>query len=134
MPIYHIMIKSILLSVFLFSGILVSGEKQQVMAYKTGPAFLFTYRARTFVDKTEKVCGSYSGADWIESQKHFGKLIGEYSEFYSSLNKKKKDKVNKAIGKYLGLTFRAGIRISFDLLKEIYRKAPSVLEEAYKKK
>jgi len=47
---------------------------------------------------------------------------------------KKKDKVNKAIGKYLGLTFRAGIRISFDLLKEIYRKAPSVLEEAYKKK
>ncbi len=88
-------------------------------------------RVENFVDDTKEACDSYSGRDWRESQKYFGKLIKDYSEYYSSLSQEKKNRVNKALGKYVGMTFKAGVDISIDVLKEIYRRAPSVLEGVY---
>jgi hypothetical protein len=124
--------KTLLLSLFLFSGILaIPGADDPVVTYRTGSKFFFVNRVENFVDKTKDVCESYSGKDWIESQKYFGQLIKEYSDYYSSLSQDKKSRVNKALGKYMGMTFKAGVDISIDVLKEIYRRAPSVLEGVY---
>ncbi len=124
--------KTLLLSLFLFSGIpVVPGADDPAVHYRTGSKFFFVNRVENFVDKTKDVCESYSGKDWRESQKDFGKLVKEYSDYYSSLSQDKKSRVNKAVGKYVGMTLKAGIDISIDVLKEIYRRAPSVLEGLY---
>jgi len=124
--------KTLLLSLFLFSGILaVPGADDPVVPYRTGLKIFFVNRVESFVDNTKEVCDSYSGKDWRESQKHFGKLIKDYSDYYSSLSQEKKNRVNKALGKYVGMSFKAGIDISIEVLKEIYRRAPSVLQGVY---
>jgi|GEM_PF-1387978 hypothetical protein len=124
--------KTLLLSLFLFSGLLaIPGAEGTVVPYRTGLKIFFVNRVENFVDNTKDVCDSYSGRDWRESQKYFGKLIKDYSEYYSSLSQEKKNRVNKALGKYVGMTFKAGVDVSIDVLKEIYRRAPSVLEGVY---
>ncbi|MDD4500754.1 MAG: hypothetical protein PHF43_05615 [Bacteroidales bacterium] len=124
--------KTLLLSLFLFSGLLaIPGTEDPVVPYRTGLKIFFVTRVENFVDDTKEACDSYSGRDWRESQKYFGKLIKDYSEYYSSLSQEKKNRVNKALGKYVGMTFKAGVDVSIDVLKEIYRRAPSVLEGVY---
>ena len=124
--------KTLVLYLFLLNGLApgsIPGD--HVVEYKTGPKFRFVHRVEMFVEKTGDRCKEYSGADWLVAQRSFGVLIGEYSDFYSSLDKKEKDRVNKAIGQYVGFTMKAGIKISFEVLREIYRHAPSVLEGIY---
>ncbi|MFA5768945.1 MAG: DUF6565 domain-containing protein [Bacteroidales bacterium] len=124
--------KILILFLFLFSGILaVPGADDPVVPYRTGSKFFFVNRVEKFVDNTKDVCETYSGKDWRESQKYFGQLIKEYSDYYSSLSQDKKSRVNKSLGKYVGMTFKAGIDISIDVLIEIYRRAPSVLDGVY---
>src|SRR5690554_6038268 len=112
--------KTLLLSLFLFSGLLaIPGTEDPVVPYRTGLKIFFVTRVENFVDDTKEACDSYSGRDWRESQKYFGKLIKDYSEYYSSLSQEKKNRVNKALGKYVGMTFKAGVDVSIDVLKEI---------------
>ena len=124
--------KTLVLYLFLLTGLAPwSMPGNHVAEYKTGPKFRFVRRVEMFVEKTGERCKEYSGADWLVAQQSFGTLIREYSDYYSSLDKEEKDRVNKAIGQYVGFTIKAGVKISFEVLREIYRRAPSVLEGIY---
>lgn len=124
--------KILLVAFFVLSGIVtIPGADDPVIPYRTGSKLFFVNRVENFVEGTKEVGEKYSAADWIESHKYLGKLIKEYSDYYPSLNQERKSRVNKALGKYIGMTMKAGIHVSIDVLKEIYHRAPAVLEGIY---
>lgn len=113
--------KILLVAFFVLSGIVtIPGADDPVIPYRTGSKLFFVNRVENFVEGTKEVGEKYSAADWIESHKYLGKLIKEYSDYYPSLSQERKSRVNKALGKYIGMTMKAGIHVSIDVLKEIY--------------
>lgn len=81
-----------------------------------------------FVDSTEKRASSYSAEDWELNEEQYEKLKEKLENEYSSMTQDEKERALKAIGRYNGLLVKYAIKQGADVLDEITKALPSLLD------
>ena len=81
-----------------------------------------------FVASVEKRCDKFSEDDWSKANAQFEKLLNEYTENKSSYNADQQKQIRSAIGKYLALAAKSGVKTAFDAINDLIEQIPSVLE------
>lgn len=81
-----------------------------------------------FVSYVEKRCDKFSEDDWTKANKQFEKLVNEYTQNRSSYNTDEQKQIRSAIGKYVGLAAKSGIKTAVDTVNGLIDQIPSLLE------
>ena len=81
-----------------------------------------------FVNGVEKRCANFSEDDWKKANEHFGKLVDEYTQNRSSYTVDEQKQIRSAIGKYVGLAAKSGVKTAIDTVNGLIDQIPSLLE------
>lgn len=85
-------------------------------------------RFDNFVNGVEKRCEKFSEDDWTKANAQFEKLLNEYTENRSSYNADEQKQIRSAIGKYVGLAAKSGVKTALDSINGLIEQIPSLLE------
>lgn len=85
-------------------------------------------RFDNFVGGVEKRCEKFSEDDWTKANAQFEKLLNEYKENKSSYNADEQKQIRSAIGKYVGLAAKSGVKTALDTVNGLIEQIPSLLE------
>lgn len=85
-------------------------------------------RLDKFVTLTEKKADAYSAEEWELNEAQYEKLIDSLERDYDNMTREQKDRALKAIGRYNGLLAKYSIQKSYDVLEEISKALPSLIE------
>lgn len=81
-----------------------------------------------FVTLTEERADAYSSDDWEMNESQYEKLLESLERNYDNMTREQKDRALKAIGRYNGLLAKYSIQKSCDVLEEISKALPSLIE------
>ena len=81
-------------------------------------------RFERFVDNVEKNAPKYTEKEWEKVSKKFETLMTEYDKAYDNLSQDKRERIDKAIGRYHALVLKSG----FNQIKDAFNKAMNELE------
>ena len=81
-----------------------------------------------FVNYVEKNCDKFSEDDWSKANARFEKLVNEYTENRSSYNVDEQKQIRSAIGKYVGLAAKSGIKTALETVNGLIDQIPSLLD------
>lgn len=81
-----------------------------------------------FVNGVEKRCANFSEDDWKKANEHFGKLVDEYTQNRSTYTVDEQKQIRSAIGKYVGLAAKSGVKTAIDTVNGLIDQIPSLLE------
>ena len=81
-----------------------------------------------FVNNVEKRCEKFSEEDWAKANAQFEKLVDEYTQNRSSYKADEQKQIRSAIGKYVGLAAKSGVKTAIDSINGVIEQIPSLLE------
>ena len=85
-------------------------------------------RLDRFVDMTEKRADTYNSDDWELSEVQYEKIVESLESGYDNMTREQKERALKAIGRYNGLLVKHSMQKGADVLEEISKALPSLIE------